>query len=70
MRYDLVCDMIELNKFNPRLAMTYEGQYFFNDLPPGKYLIKVCSYYGNYKVIEREKETYQEVVMQVAPPIQ
>ena len=50
-------------------AEIYNGQFFFNDVPPGKYLIKVCTYLGGYKIIERT-EGLQVVAMQVAPPIQ
>lgn len=50
-------------------AELYNGQFFFNDVPPGKYLIKLCTYSGGYKIIERETGL-QVVAMQVAPPIQ
>ena len=50
-------------------AELYNGQFFFNDVPPGKYLIKLCTYSGGYKIIEKETGI-QVVAMQVAPPIQ
>jgi len=50
-------------------AELYNGQFFFNDVPPGKYLIKLCTYSGGYKIIEKETGL-QVVAMQVAPPIQ
>lgn len=70
MNYDMACDMSKINSLSAKQANYYEGIYFFNDIPPGKYLIKVCSYCGNYKVVERGEEVFQEIAMQVSPPIQ
>lgn len=61
------CDMSDMN--GARQADLYNGQYFFNGIAPGKYLIKICYLYGGYKVIERT-DGLQVVAMQVAPPIQ
>jgi hypothetical protein len=69
MQYDIYCEMRDIKSMNARQAGYYEGNYFFNDIPPGKYLIKVCYYYGGYKLIERVSG-YQVVAMKVAPPIQ
>ncbi len=66
MKYEVNCG---IDKFEAKQAGFFEGQYFFNDIPPGKYLIKICTLYGGYKVIERN-DNYQMVAMKVAPPIQ
>ena len=68
MRYDIYCAGVDLS--NAKQAYYYGGLYFFNDVPPGEYLIKVCAYYGNYKKIKRETDGYQMVTMQMSPPIQ
>lgn len=70
MNYTISCDMSKITSLEARQANYYNGQYFFNDVKPGKYLIKVCAYYGNYMVIKREKEGFQMVAMQISPPIQ
>lgn len=67
MKYEINCDLTKLT--DATQAGFYEGKYFFNDIKPGKYLIKICAYYGGFKVIERE-DNYQMVAMQVSPPIQ
>lgn len=69
MNYDIGCNLKEIGSLDAKQASYYKGQYFFNDVAPGKYLIKVCAYYGNYKVIRREN-SYQTVAMQMSPPIQ
>jgi len=50
-------------------ASYYKGQYFFNDIEPGEYLIKVCALYGNWMVINK-KDYKQEIEMLMSPPIQ
>ena len=50
-------------------ATKYNGLYFFNSVEPGKYLIKICTYYGNYKLV-RKDEGKMIVKMQVSPPLQ
>jgi predicted RNase H-like nuclease (RuvC/YqgF family) len=67
LRYEINCDLTKLTEATQ--AGFYAGQYFFNDLRPGKYLIKICTYFGGYKVIEKENN-YQSIAMQVSPPIQ
>ena len=64
------CALSDINSVEAKQAYYYGGLYFFNDVPPGKYLIKVCALYGNWIVINREKETEQKIKMQVSPPIQ
>jgi len=63
------CQMKDLNSLGATQAKFYQGVYFFNDVPEGKYLIKVCALYGDWVEVKR-KEGYQTVAMKVAPPIQ
>lgn len=50
-------------------AKYYKGVYFFNNVEPGKYIIKICTYMGNYKIIDKGVGKYN-ITMQVSPPIQ
>lgn len=70
MRYDISCETNYINSLGAREAYFYGGLYFLNDVPPGKYLVKVCAYYGNYMVIKRDTDGYQMVAMKLSPPIQ
>jgi len=63
------CQQKDLNLLDAKEASYYNGQYFFNDIPPGKYLIKVCALYGNWMVINK-KDYKQEIKMLMSPPIQ
>lgn len=69
MHYDQSCPIWDLNSLSAIKAGYFNGLYFFNNVVPGKYIIKVCSYYGNYMVVERE-DNYQSIAMKVSPPIQ
>ena len=53
-----------------RTANYYNGQYFFNDVPKGEYLVKVCTYYGDYKPISRKADVRQPVELELSPPTQ
>lgn len=65
MNYDSSC-----NEFSGGVtAEYYNGVYFFNNVPRGKYIIKICTYFGNYKLIEKNEGKYF-TTMQVSPPIQ
>jgi hypothetical protein len=63
------CQTKDLNSLDAKEASYYNGVYFFNDIEPGKYLIKVCALYGNCVVFKRE-EKFQTVKMLMSPPIQ
>lgn len=66
MRYETSCDE---KLYGNQSAKYYNGLYFFNSVQPGKYLIKICTYYGNFRLIEKQDGKYN-VSMQVSPPIQ
>ena len=63
------CQQKDLNLLDAKEASYYRGQYFFNDIEPGEYLVKVCALYGNWIVINK-KDYKQEIEMLMSPPIQ
>jgi len=63
------CQLKDLNLLDAKEASYYKGQYFFNDIEPGEYLIKVCALYGNWMVINK-KDYKQEIEILMSPPIQ
>src|SRR5688572_17445172 len=63
------CQQKDLNLLDAKEASYYRGQYFFNDIEPGEYLIKVCALYGNWMVINK-KDYKQEIEILMSPPIQ
>lgn len=68
-KYEPYCDE-NLREFTgSRLADYYKGIYYFNDVQPGKYLIKICTYYGNYKLIDKSHGKYY-TSMKLSPPLQ
>lgn len=70
MSYDINCNEYAMQRVpNYKVAKLYKGIYFFKNVPPGKYLIKVCYYYGNYKLINKVNGQ-QTVTLEVSPPIQ
>lgn len=66
MMYEASCDKSIIGN---NIAKYYNGLYFFNDIKAGKYLIKICTYYGDYRLVIKESGKYK-VEMQVAPPLQ
>lgn len=64
LNYDSSCEQL-----NGQVAKYYNGLYFFNDVEPGRYIIKICTYFGNYKLIDKQAGKLS-LTMQVAPPIQ
>ena len=63
------CQQKDLNLLDAKEANYYKGQYFFNDIEPGEYLIKVCALYGNWVKINKE-DRKQEIEILMSPPIQ
>ena len=63
------CQQKDLNLLDAKEASYYKGQYFFNGIEPGEYLIKVCALYGNWMVINK-KDYKQEIEILMSPPIQ
>ena len=50
-------------------ASYYEGQYFYNDIPEGEYLIKICSYYGSSKTINWKGKMQKPITLPLKPPV-
>lgn len=70
MIYDIGCGEIRISKYsNTKVAKFYGGSYFFNNVPPGKYLVKICYYYGNFKIITKT-QGQQVISILLSPPIQ
>jgi hypothetical protein len=51
-----------------KIALYCDGTYYFPDVTPGRYLIKVCTLYGAYKEIKVEKGN-ERFVIDAVPPI-
>jgi len=68
MVYEAACDLSLINDFGGKLAGNYKGQHFFNDVKPGRYIVKFCTYFGNFKEIEKTNEK-QFITLQTSPPI-
>jgi hypothetical protein len=70
MVYEIGCNENKINKFsNCKTAKFNNGTYFFKNVSPGKYLIRICYYYGEFKLITRVNGQ-QTVSMSLSPPIQ
>lgn len=68
--YEIHCDEVKMRKaIGKKTANYYNGKYFFSNVAPDNYLIKVCSYYGNYKLIGKNNWK-KEISMDVSPPVQ
>jgi regulator of replication initiation timing len=67
--YEATCDIWYLNSLLAKRASYYNGEYFFNDIVSGKYVVKVCAYYGNWTTVKK-KSGYQKIEIDVSPPIQ
>lgn len=71
--YEVYCDEAQLKKVavNNKPADYYNGRYFFSDVPDGEYLLKVCSYYGDYKIVKKEKGNNNfEIKLKISPTVQ
>lgn len=68
--YDLSCDESLIRRFSGYKLATYsKGGYFFPNVLPGKYLVKVCYYYGDFKYVTKGIDKLT-VSLQLSPPIQ
>jgi regulator of replication initiation timing len=49
-------------------ALYCNGNYYFSNVSPGKYLVKVCTLYGAYKDYKVEKGN-ERLIMDAVPPV-
>lgn len=68
--YEIYCDENKLQKANGFQTATYHnGHYGFNQLPAGKYFVKICTYYGGYYSFTKKSDGVEEIEWDAAPPI-
>ncbi|HEX8314293.1 MAG TPA: hypothetical protein VF609_04840 [Flavisolibacter sp.] len=69
--YEMYCNELNLDKAKGRkIARFKDGAYKFYDVPPGKYLVKICTYYGGYYTYTRKRSGNDIVSWEAAPPVQ
>ena len=51
-----------------KIALYCDGTYYFSNVTPGRYLVKVCTLYGSYKEFKIEKGN-ERLVIDAVPPI-
>ncbi len=52
-----------------QIARFCSGRYIFEHVPEGKYLIKVCTYYGGFRIYDKKVPGPDVVSVEIAPPI-
>ena len=68
--YEINCDQNNLNKaVGYRIAKYKNGHYIFPNLPAGKYLIKICTYYGGYYNYTKKSTGNPTLNWNASPPI-
>ena len=68
--YEIRCDEMNLDKAKgKRIAKYTKGTYTFYDVPPGKYFVKICSYYGGYYSYTKKSSGNETVKWDASPPI-
>lgn len=68
--YEIRCDEMNLDKAkDKRIARYKKGSYLFYDVPPGKYFVKICAYYGGYYTYTKKSFGNVAVDWEMSPPI-
>ncbi|MGE5106546.1 MAG: hypothetical protein ACM3H8_03315 [Sphingobacteriales bacterium] len=68
--YEIRCDEYNLTKATGyKLARYYKGAYVFSSVAPGKYLVKICTYYGGYYTYTKNSSGTEEFEWDASPPI-
>ncbi|GAA4742579.1 ATP-binding protein [Flavisolibacter ginsenosidimutans] len=68
--YEIRCDEMNLDRAKDgKLARYFNGNYVFLNVPPGKYFIKICAYYGGYYTYTKTKSGNVSEKLDASPPI-
>ena len=68
--YEINCEENKINKAeNIKRAFYRNGFYYFPDVTKGKYLVKICTYYGGYYTYNKSTDGMESVNWDASPPI-
>jgi hypothetical protein len=68
--YEINCNESDLQKAeNRKTAIFWNGYYYFPDVDAGKYLIKICTYYGGFYTYKKESSGMETLSWDASPPI-
>ena len=68
--YEIRCDEMGLkNAIHSQSAQYCGGVYSFYNVPPGKYFIKICAYYGDFQTYTKRVNGIDSVKLELSPPI-
>ena len=67
--YEVGCDLGLYKAKDMQKAKFQNGNYYFNEISPGKYFIKICGYYGGYRTFNKQSAGDVTVDLDAAPPI-
>jgi hypothetical protein len=71
MLYEIRCDELQLDSAKGKQIATFANKkYSFHNVAPGKYLIKICAYYGGY--YQFTKRSFKNEItkpLDLSPPI-
>ena len=71
MLYEIRCDELQLDSAKGKQIATFaNNKYSFHNVAPGKYLIKICAYYGGYyPFTKKENGNITTKPLDLSPPI-
>jgi hypothetical protein len=68
--YEINCDESDLKRASYyKTAVYYNGNYYFQDVNPGKYFIKICTYYGGFYNYTKRTGSMESLNWDASPPI-
>ncbi len=68
--YEIHCNELDLDKAKgKKIAKFSDKQYSLPNVPPGKYFIKICAYYGGYYTITKKAIGNETIKLDLSPPI-
>ena len=68
--YQIRCDEMNLDAAKDKKIARYNnGTYVFLNVPPGKYFIKICTYYGGYYTYTKTAQGNISIKLDASPPI-